>query len=185
MACVANDQSQLSQWYIVVVLSSISYHIEEEVPSHCKTKSTVHPLAAEPNKRGRHRKIRHHLGEAFVDCPHHASPDNEADEEACGSAFGECRAHLDVQRFQRSASIDSALNVNAEASSEVIIRETNRFRWLHQSRIVELPFPEGSGARTASQRLYRQHCLEQYLHCCHYSGRPPRTLAVWSLSIRT
>lgn len=108
--------------------SRSSYHIKKEIPSHRKAKSTVYPLAAESNERRRHRKIRHHLGEAFVDCPHHTSPDDESNEEACGSAFGKRRAHLDVQRFQRLAAVRSTVKMNTEASRETVIRETNRFQ---------------------------------------------------------
>lgn len=147
--------------------SRSSYHIEEEVPSHRKTKGTVYPLAAESNERRRHREIRHHLGEAFVDCPHHTSPDDESNEEACGSAFGKCRAHLDVQRFQRSAAVHSAVKLNIEATSNIDIRETNRFRWLRQSRKVELPCHEGCGAKIVSQKLCRRRFLEQHLRYCY------------------
>jgi hypothetical protein len=74
---------------------------------------------------------------------------------------------LNVQRFKRSATIKLDLGPSTETSSEVIIRETNRFQWLRQSRKVEPPFHEGFCAKTVSQQLYRQHFLERHLRCCH------------------
>lgn len=72
-------------------------HIQEEVPSHGKAKSPIHPLTAEANERRGHRNVGDHFGEAFVDSPHDASPENEGDEEACRTAFWQGGAHLHIQ----------------------------------------------------------------------------------------
>lgn len=64
-------------------------HIEEKVPSHGKSKRIIYPLAPETDEGRRHRRVRDHLSEALVHCPHYGAPDEERDKEACGTSFRE------------------------------------------------------------------------------------------------
>jgi hypothetical protein len=66
---------------------------------HTKAESTIDPLCTETDEGRRNGRIGHHLGEALIDRPHDAAPEEEGNEESRRTALGQGGPHLHIESF--------------------------------------------------------------------------------------
>jgi hypothetical protein len=91
--------------------ASVSLSTRGNTQAHTKAESTIDPLCTETDEGGRNGRIGHHLGEALIDRPHDAAPEEECNEESRRTALGQGGPHLHVESFMFRPCQSRSLNL--------------------------------------------------------------------------